>query len=553
MMTLLLLVVLIGLLLGVSGSAEAQGKPFVLPVNAPPGPGTWLLGQPYGNTVGAFLRGDDWYSAGQRLHFGLDLSMPCGTELVAIGDGTVLFVDDLGFGSGPHNLLIRHDAAGVVSLYGHLLERPALNPGDAVAQGQVVARSGDPDVTCDSRPHLHLEIRSLDYFVAYNPLDTIDANWHTLAIVGPFVYPLFQQNLDHARRWMDLLDQPQVAFGGRALNDYAATYPDLRDGVPPNNAVLAREELPLATAYSARSTGVVGCCRGAFFDSGTNRLTAIDGAPDARAALAQWDGDNGLWTGPAGAAPPPFASPDGTHIISRDPDGLTRITRAEDGVAWTVDTQGAWPALSPDNGQIMWTVTRPSADTATPAITEIWVAAADGANPRGIAAADGSSAQWLDAHRLLIGRREGITTTLGVYDTRTSEAYVLGVWDWLRGLSVAPGGGRLLFYTVWDADNGLYTIATEREAQAQKLPWFGGWRWRDADTIYLAPLDLTAATTSLLIANVARGEAVPLVADAPFLIANGDWAVSADGRQLALFNALDETTWILSPSGESQP
>jgi hypothetical protein len=546
--------VLLALLLGVSGSAQAQtGKPFILPVSAPPGPDTWLLGQPYGNTVGAFLRGDDWYSAGQRLHFGLDLSMPCGTELVAIGDGTVLFVDDLGFGSGPHNLLLRHDAAGVVSLYGHLLERPALNPGDAVAQGQVVGRSGDPDVTCDSRPHLHLEIRSLDYFVAYNPLDTIDANWHALAVVGPFVYPLFQQNLDDASRWMDLLDQPQVAFGGRPLNNYAATFPDLRDGVPPNNAVLLRETLPFDTAYSAQSTGVVGCCRGAFFDSSTNRLTAVDGAPDQRAALVQWDGANGLWTGPAGAAPPPFASPDGTHVITRDPDGLTRITRTADGLAWSVDTQGAWPALNPDNSQIMWTVTRASADSTTPPITEIWIAAADGTNPRGIAAADGSYAQWLDAYRLLIGRREGITTTLGVYDTRTSEAYVLGVWDWLRGLSVAPGGGRLLFYTVWDSNHGVYTIATERDAQAQKLSWFGGWRWRDADTIYMAPLDPTAATTTLLMVNVASGETMPLVTDAPYLIANGDWAVSPDGRDIALFNALDQSTWILRPSGESRP
>lgn len=549
----LILILLLALATGMTGSATAQaGKPFILPVASQPGPGTWLLGQPYGNTVGAFLQGVAWYSAGQRLHFGLDLSMPCGTELVAIGDGTVAFVDDLGFGSGPHNLLIRHEGAGVVSLYGHLLERPPLSTGDRVVQGQVVARSGDPDVTCDSRPHLHLEIRSLDYFVAYNPIDYIDANWHALAVAGPFVYPLFQQNLDDARRWMDLYNQPQVAFGGLPLNDYAATFPDLRAGAPPDNALMPRE--PVAqTSLSARSTGAFGCCRGAFWDRSSGALTAIDGAAGQRAALVQWDEPGSVWTGPAGTAPPTATSPDGSISITREASGLTVLTRLADGTTQTVDTQGAWPALSPDNQQMMWTITRPPADSATPAITEIWLADADGSNRRGIAAADGSYAQWLDAGRLLIGRREVVTTTLGVYDTRDSDVYVLGQWNWLRGLSVAPGGGRLLFYTVWDAGNGLYTLATARGAQAVRLPWFGGWRWRDADTVYLAPLDANASTTALLIVDLATGEAVRLNTDAPFLIANGDWAVSGDGQRLALFNALDATTWILGPSGESQP
>ncbi len=548
-----LTVLLLAFILGVTGGVDAQvGKPFILPVTSAPGPGTWLLGQPYGNTVGAFLRGADWYSAGQRLHFGLDLSMPCGTELVAIGDGTVVFVDDLGFGSGPHNLLIRHDTEGLVSLYGHLFERPALNPGDIVTQGQVVARSGDPDVTCDSRPHLHLEIRSLDYFVTYNPLDTIEANWHAIAIAGPFVYPLFQQNLDDARRWIDLFGQPQVAFGGQPLNDYAATFPNLRDGAPPNNPPMPRAAPPPPNGvYSARSTGALGCCAGAFWDANSGLLTAIDGVPDQRATLMQWSAESGIWTGPSGSTPPPYTSPDESHTVTRDDSGLTLITRLADGASWTVDTQGAWPALSTDNQQIMWTITPASDPTVTP-ITEIWISNSDGTNPHGIAAAEGSYAQWLDEHRLLIGRRDIVTTTLGIYDTRSGEAYGLGQWNWLRGLSVAPGGGRLLFYTVWEAENGLYTIATEPGAQAQKLPWFGGWRWRDENTVYLAPLDAAAATTNLLLADLTTGEVIPVATDVSFLIANGDWAVSSDGLRLALFNVLDETTWILTPAGESQ-
>jgi len=56
-----------------------------------------------------------------------------------------------------------------------------------------------------------------------------------------------------------------------------------------------------------------------------------------------------------------------------------------------------------------------------------------------------------------------------------------------------------------------------------------------------------------MIANMATGETVPLVTNAPVLIGNGDWAVSGDGLRLAVLNALDGRTWILRPAGEVQP
>ncbi|MEZ4770090.1 MAG: M23 family metallopeptidase [Caldilineales bacterium] len=93
------------------------------------------------------------------IHFGIDLSAPCGTEIVAIADGVVA-----GGRHGlrlalPHNLIIDHPQLGYATLCGHLLERPNLTPGQEVKQGQVVALSGDPEETCFGRPHLHLEIR----------------------------------------------------------------------------------------------------------------------------------------------------------------------------------------------------------------------------------------------------------------------------------------------------------------------------------------------------------------------------------------------------------
>ena len=199
---------LIGLLLGAlmllmaQPAASAPTARFGLPFADPPGPDTWLLGQPYGNTVGAFARRRDWYRAGQGIHFGVDFSAACGTPVVAIGDGVVLKVDAREHGSGPHNLLIAHPN-GYVSLYGHLLERPLLVVGQPVRRGEMVGRVGDPDLTCTSRPHLHLEIRDRGLRRAFNPHLLIDADWEALMLVGPFGRG-FQRDLDNPRRWQSV-------------------------------------------------------------------------------------------------------------------------------------------------------------------------------------------------------------------------------------------------------------------------------------------------------------------------------------------------------------
>jgi len=536
-------------LFGVSSPAAAQdaSKPFSLPVAGPPGPNSWLFGQAYGNTTGAYLRGDQWYRAGQRLHFGIDLSMPCGTTLVAIGDGEVVAVDDLSFGSAPHNLLIRHDA-GYVSLYGHLLERAPLVVGQRVARGQEVGQSGDPDLTCDSRPHLHLEIRSLDYRTTYNPAALIDASWDTLALIGPFSYPLFQQDLDNARRWMTHTDQPDVAFGGPALNNYAATYPTVEMYGSPANPPVGTLDAPAISdeLWGLRRVAFDGCCPGAWWNAtNPDLLYLIDGAPGQRAAVYEWDVVLGAPTGMATTAPPPLTSPDGTHTIT--PSGsLTIIRRLADGGEWQIETGGAIPALSPDNALLLWQRSESGDDPAT----TLWISGLDGVNAAQIASAPGLNARWIDETRLLVWQRAGSTTTLYVYDTARGETIALGAWDWLRGLTVAPGGGRLMFYLFHQPDpaaSGIYTIETRAGATAEHLPWFGGWRWRDADSVFYVPQDEQQRTHQLRYYDLTSGDDSALTdpATQPFVIAEGDWSVSADGLRVAFWNALDHTVWVV--------
>jgi murein DD-endopeptidase MepM/ murein hydrolase activator NlpD len=226
--------VILGLLLGgvnaapagapASVPAQTAAPPFRLPFLDPPGPSTWLLGQTYGNTTGAYRQRKVFYEAGQGLHFGVDLTARCGYPIAAIGDGVVSKVDALEHGSAPHNLMIDHPN-GYASFYGHLLERPALQAGQPVQAGQIVAKVGDPDGVCTSRPHLHLEIRNAGaYNRAYNPLQLIDADWHTLALAGQF-NAAFARDLNNPRRWQGLFDQPEVQFWGPMLNDYDNPWP----------------------------------------------------------------------------------------------------------------------------------------------------------------------------------------------------------------------------------------------------------------------------------------------------------------------------------------
>ena len=46
-------------------SEPPETPPFSLPFQGPPGPSTWFLGQPYGNTRGAFILREMFYLAGQ--------------------------------------------------------------------------------------------------------------------------------------------------------------------------------------------------------------------------------------------------------------------------------------------------------------------------------------------------------------------------------------------------------------------------------------------------------------------------------------------------------
>ncbi|NUQ07137.1 MAG: hypothetical protein HUU31_24865, partial [Anaerolineae bacterium] len=309
--------------------------------------------------------------------------------------------------------------------------------------------------------------------------------------------------------------------------------------------------LPLPATARLRRLTFDGCCAGAWWSrQRPDRLYTLDGAPGQRAAIFFWDVGETAAFGLEGAAPPPFTSADGAVVIAPLNDQAFTL-RYADGSETTVSTGGSFPSLSADNSRLFYTVSGGASEAADePPKILIGVANADGSDARVAAVVAGGSARWLDDRRLLPTAREELITRLSVLDAETGESFELGQWERLRGLSIAPGGGRLMFYLTNQSDpaaSGVYSIETRAGASAERLPWFGAWRWRDSDSVYYLPFEPESPAHHLRLYHLPTSEDRALTdpTSQPFLVANGDWSVSYDGTRIAFLNAFDSTTWLI--------
>ncbi|MGE5149289.1 MAG: M23 family metallopeptidase [Rhodospirillaceae bacterium] len=90
----------------------------------------------------------------QFMHEGVDLAVPIGTPVYAASDGVV---DKVGPYAGYGNYVRLSHGDGLATAYGHLSRfAPGLEPGVHVAQGQLVAFSGNTGRS--TGPHLHFEV-----------------------------------------------------------------------------------------------------------------------------------------------------------------------------------------------------------------------------------------------------------------------------------------------------------------------------------------------------------------------------------------------------------
>lgn len=542
-----------------SGTLPSQAqtpppKPFAMPFGAMPGPTTWLLSQQYGNTIGAFNYGRYWYAGGRNLHFGLDFWAPCNTPVYAIGDGEVDQVDNFSFGLEPHNLTIFHRTEGLTSVYGHLNSRSPLMKGQPVKRGDLIGYTGDPDLTCVSRPHLHLEIRSANYQIAYNPVNYIAADWVALSVIGYQGFGGFTQNLLDPRRWQTPFDQPDVDFNETPLNEYRYPYPlPIRDAPPPLT-LPAGNTAPLGTGFGTfRQLTGAGCCAHASWSLDSRAVQFYDGEEGRLANLIALHVEGELQPEAVTDGQPRVFSPDGNWEVNTA-GGRTTLVRRANNEQIPIATGGALPRFSPQGKRMLWH--RHPADDIPGGIaplTEIWISSADGSGRDLIRTQNGGSVYWLDEDRVLIVEPIGRTNQrkLMIYTIPSRRTDDLVTVRDLRGLSVAPGGAIILFYLPFQDDpnaSGVYGLLTQAGATPVKLPFFGPYRWRDSATILFTPYLPGEWYGSLVMYSVTTGEMRPVTdpAGKKIKILNDQWAVSPDGRFVVYWNAEDIALWLVT-------
>jgi murein DD-endopeptidase MepM/ murein hydrolase activator NlpD len=548
-------------------------RPFQMPFAEPPGPNTWLMAQPYGNTTGAYRQRFTTYGASGGIHFGVDLSAPCGTEVVAIADGVVFAVDGP-FGSPPHNLMIDHPDLGYASMYGHLLEAPDLQPGDGVRQGQVVALSGDSQETCAGRPHLHLEIRDLNYHtIKYNPAELIETNWDSLTLISNQPRD-FARDLTDPRKWQSLYDQPEARTGGKIVNDFAYPWPpDWENGstLPPatgqGNGVTetATTLPPLKSLPAAQQLTRDDCCTQAEWDEASSKVRFID-QPAPTDALGVWAVEVGqpelgpqLTDERLGRY-----SPDGRLVAYPDPrNGLVVIEHLSDGQQWTIDTEGESISFAPNSQQIIWTTTDDDAPRDR-RLETTWMADVDGSNAR-IVHQDRRTNRvaWLSDDEWLMSRRIPGSSDQQLFVLSLSDGSQRQLIDRMprfRGSTLSPDKQHLVYYVTFEPqvdENGVWLLDLEQwPLRPQKLPFFGTYRWRDSQNLIYIPFDPTATEHSFHEYNLVNQETRPLFpAGTDLMIANNEWQVSPDGTKIIVLAANGSNLdglWLLNIIGSEQ-
>ena len=103
---------------------------------------------------------------GGRPHTGIDLAMPEGTDLRAIGEAIVERVVDYGGANIGKGVILRL-ADGKRAIYGHMQD-VAVKPGDFVREGDFIGHSGNTGNS--TGPHLHFGLKDGDQFIDPTPL-----------------------------------------------------------------------------------------------------------------------------------------------------------------------------------------------------------------------------------------------------------------------------------------------------------------------------------------------------------------------------------------------
>ncbi len=111
-----------------------------------PSPGYYKITSPYGYRTHPILKK-------KKLHTGIDIAVPSGSNIVAANAGKVIYS---GYYGGYGNTVIIDHGGKISTLYAHN-SKLLVKEGDEVEKGKTIAKSGSTGLS--TGPHLHFEVR----------------------------------------------------------------------------------------------------------------------------------------------------------------------------------------------------------------------------------------------------------------------------------------------------------------------------------------------------------------------------------------------------------